>query len=96
MALLDELKLTLDVTWEDDDTNNKLTGILTRSMHQICEYAGEDIDFELDLTARQLVLDLSRYIWNNVSEEFKTNFGAELVQLRSRYQVKRYKEEDEL
>lgn len=94
--LLEDLKLTLDVTWQDDDTDRKLTRILERACHVINEYAGEEIDFESDLTARQLVLDYSRYVWNNVAEEFKTNFGANLLQLRSRYQVKRKLEEDEL
>lgn len=95
-TLNEDLKLTLDVTWEDDETNRKLSSILERACHVINEYAGEEIDYESDLTARQLVLDYSRYVWNNVAEEFKTNFGAELVQLRSRYQVKRKNLEDEL
>lgn len=92
--LLNDLKLTLDVTWDDDDTDRKLTRILERSCHIVSEYAGEEIDFEADKTARQLLLDCCRYIWNNVAEEFKTNFGAELVQLRSRYQCKRKSEEE--
>jgi len=87
--LLKDLKLTLDVTWEDEDTDLKLTRILDRAKASLDEYAGEEINYDSDKVARQLVLDMSRYIWNNVAEEFKTNFGADLLQLRSRYQVKR-------
>lgn len=90
--LLKDLKLTLDVTWEDEDTDLKLTRILDRAKASLDEYAGEEINYDSDKVARQLVLDMSRYIWNNVAEEFKTNFGADLLQLRSRYQVKRKNE----
>lgn len=91
--MLSDLKLTLDITWEDDDTDDKLTNIIERAEYTMNEYAGEEIDFDSDKTARQLVLDLCRYIWNNVAEEFKTNFGADLTQLRTKYQVKRKKDE---
>lgn len=90
--LLRDLKLTLDVTWEDEDTDLKLTRILDRAKASLDEYAGEEINYDSDKVARQLVLDMSRYIWNNVAEEFKTNFGADLLQLRSRYQCKRKNE----
>ena len=88
-TLLDDLKLTLDITWEDDETDRKLQRLLDRSVYEINEYAGEAVNYDKDLFARQLVLDLARYIWNNVKEEFKDNFGMELIQIRTRYQVKR-------
>ena len=91
--MLNDLKLTLDVTWEDDDTDNKLSKIIERAQYTLNEYAGQEIDYDSDKTARQLVLDMCRYIWNNVAEEFKTNFGAELLQLRAKYQVKRKNDE---
>ena len=88
-SMLDDLKLTLDVTWQDDETDKKLQRLLDRSIFEINEYAGEPVNYDKDLFARQLVLDLARYIWNNVKEEFKDNFGQELIQIRTRYQVKR-------
>lgn len=94
-TLLDDLKLTLDITWQDDDTDKKLKRLLDRARFEINEYAGEQINYEKDLFARQLVLDLARYIWNNVKEEFKDNFGQELIQIRTRYQVKRKNGESE-
>lgn len=92
--MLRDLKLALDITWEDNDTNEKLLGILKRAEHRINNYAGTKIEYLNDLTARQLVLDLAMYIYNNVSEEFEKNYSSEITALRNAYLVKAYCEEN--
>lgn len=87
MELLDELKLTLDITWEDDLTNRKLAGILSRAKTELNEYAGAEIDFQGETAERQLLLDLCRYIYNNAAEDFETNFKGKLIALRAKYMV---------
>ena len=85
--LLDELKLVLDVTWEDTDTDQKLAGILARAKAQMDEYAGAQLTYTTESTEKQLLFDLCRYIWNNAAEEFEQNFRSKLIALNAKYAV---------
>ena len=85
MALIDTLKTYLDITWNDEHTNTKLTGILSRAQAKMCAYAGADLTFDDGTEEQQLLLDLCRYVYNNASEDFETNYKADLVILRAKY-----------
>lgn len=88
MELLDTLKSYLDITWQDEHTDDKLSGILARAKDLLVQYAGTDLINFADGTAeQQLLLDLCRYIWNNASEDFETNYLSDLLMLRAKYQV---------
>lgn len=85
--MLDELKNYIDVTWTDTATDTKISGILSRAENMINKYAGTEIDFETDLSAKQLLFDLCRYIYCNSLEDFKVNFRGDLIALRARYKA---------
>lgn len=86
--MLDELKNYLDITWEDDSTNSKINQILDRASNIIKGYAcNQDIDYSVDLFAKQLLFDLCRYIYNDTYEYFGTNFAGELFLIRAKYHV---------
>ncbi|MDE6725800.1 MAG: hypothetical protein K2J79_09375 [Ruminiclostridium sp.] len=85
---LEALKNYLRITWDDSETDNRLTDILTRSEDILSSYAGVKITFDESNPAEcQLLLDLCRYINNEAYEEFKINFSAELISLRAKYAV---------
>lgn len=81
--MLDELKNYLDITWNDEKTDSKLSGILRRAESIISSYAGVTLDFELNSSEKQLLFDCCRYIYNNALEDFGKNFHSELVMLRA-------------
>lgn len=87
--MIDELKNYLDITWDDDAINNKLSGILQRAENILKGYAGTDIDYTSDYTAKQLLFDCCRYIWNNAYEDFKVNYSGDLINLRAFYAVQK-------
>lgn len=87
MALIDTLKTYLDITWNDEHTNTKLTGILSRAQAKMCAYAGADLTFDDGTEEQQLLLDLCRYVWFNVPEDFETNYRHDLIMLRAKYQT---------
>lgn len=91
--LLDELKNYLDITWTDQATDDKLTGILDRAEAILRSYAGKALDYSLNPEEKQLLFDLCRYIRSNALEEFKTNFSAELIMLRAKYQTEDVEDE---
>lgn len=86
--MLDELKNYLDITWDDDDTNKKISQLLDRALKIIKGYAcNQEIDYTVDLFAKQLLFDLCRLIYNNAYEDFGTNFAGELLLLRAKYRI---------
>ena len=86
--MLGLLKNYLDITWEDEGTDEKLAGILERARGILSDYAGTALSFE-DRQEQQLLLDLCRYIWNHALEEFEENFRPQLLMLRAKYAVRR-------
>lgn len=93
--MLDELKNYLDITWDDADSDSKLSGILERAETILCSYAGTTIDFTENLSEKQLLFDLCRYIRSNALEDFKNNFSAELIMLRAKYQTEAVEDDEE-
>lgn len=81
---LETVKNYLDITWDDSDTDAKLTGIISRAEATLESYAGVELDFSEEGTPEaQLLLDLCRYIWWDCFEDFKTNYRSELIMLRA-------------
>lgn len=96
MALIETLKNYLDITWNDAHTNAKLEGILARAQTKLCAYAGaESLDFADGTEEQQLLLDLCRYVWFNVPENFEENYRHDLIMLRAKYQTEAMQDEAE-
>ena len=91
--MLSELKNYLDITWTNEATDSKLTGILERAKAIISGYAGASLSFE-DESDKQLLFDCCRYIRSNALEDFKDNFSAELIIIRAKYSVKAADEDE--
>lgn len=87
MVLSDTLRRYLDITWQDEHTEKKLDDILARAKAMLSQYAGTKLRFEDETPEQQLLLDLCRYIWNNASEDFETNYLSNLLMLRVTHQV---------
>ncbi len=87
MPLLEQLKSYLSVTYEDEDTDNKLEGILKRAADSLSKYAGCELTFstEEETAEKQLLFDCCRYIFSDSYDAFKVNFSAELISLRAKY-----------
>lgn len=91
---IEVIKRELDITWDDPDTNKKVEDAMTSAKALIDDFAGESVELNADLVAAQLFKDATRYYFNAVGDEFETRFQPQLIALRTRYQVKRYDEEE--
>lgn len=87
MALIDDVKTYLGITWSDPHTDSNVAGILARAQSKMYDYAGTTLDFNTESSEKQLLLDLCRYIYNNASEDFEDNYKHELVMLRAEHAV---------
>ncbi len=88
LTLLEEAKNYLDITWDDEQTDLKLTGILRRGMAYLDEKAGAVLDYSEEGQPKALLFDYARYARANALDEFQNNYLSDIVALHLNYRVK--------
>ena len=83
--LLEEVKNYLDITWEDEATDQKVEGMINRGKARLEEIAGARLSFQIPGLPQSLLLDYCRYAYSNALEMFWKNFRDELVALNIQY-----------
>ena len=87
---LEEQKRNLNVTWDDQYTNDRIIDTYGAAMALIQDYAGPEVDLKSDEMAKQLLKDCQRYIWNDCLDEFERRYSSHIIALRNRYKVLEY------
>lgn len=88
MALLDEVKNYLDITWEmNTGEKQKLSGIIERGKQYLTGKIGT-CDFESETREKSLLLDYCMYARAGRIPDFERNYCSEIIAL----QMKRWKE----
>lgn len=90
VGLLEAVRNYLDLTWQDDAGDLKLTGIILRGMRYIDHIAGEMLDYSAEDKPRELLMDYCRYVRSNALDEFATNYLHEIISLQQAKEVERY------
>lgn len=80
--LLADVRSYLQITWQDEKTDEKLTGIIKRGMARLQSIAGVPLDFTEEALPKTLLLDYCRYANSHALEMFEKNFASELMSLR--------------
>jgi hypothetical protein len=80
-ALLSDVKDYLNITWQDDRTDKKITGYINRGMKRLQDIAGASLDFTKEDLPRALLFDYCRYANSQALEVFETNFRGDLLEL---------------
>lgn len=94
--IFDEVKIYLNITWNDLKIDQKLQGIIRRAEAVISGYAGVKLDMEtMEPDDEQLFLDLCRYIYNDTFEDFEVNFIRQINGMRCKYKIRHFKAEQE-
>ena len=86
-GLLDDVKDYLNITWQDDKTDKKVTGYINRGIKRLQEIAGASLDFVQEDSPRSLLMDYCRYANSQALEVFETNFRSELLELNFLHQI---------
>lgn len=92
-ALKAELKLKLNITWEDTETNSKLDSILADAEIVLNHKLGAEIEFSAPGIEHSLYLNYCMYAWNNCTDEFDERYRTEIYTARHIQEVNTYKEE---
>lgn len=93
-GLLGAVRNYLDITWEDNAGDVKLSGIIARGMTYLNKAAGAELDYTSEDKPRELLFDYCRYARSNALNEFQGNYLHELLSLQISQEVKAYAAEN--
>lgn len=94
--LIELVKRELKITWTDTDTDAEVEALVSDAVPALAFKLGirdADINFETPGQERRLFLNYCHYIYDDMPEEFDGAYLSEILQLRSKYEVKYGKEE---
>lgn len=91
-VLLEELKGTLRITWNDEDSD--LIKIIKRAEAYLQDLCSTSFDFSEEDQPKTLLLERCRYVYNNAADEFEKNFHHELSRLIFKVGIKQVVIED--
>lgn len=86
-VLLQLLINELYITWDDEETTNRLTRIIENAIPTMNYKLGSNIDYSEDGMAQNLFINYCVYVYNGCSNEFDFNYFNEIMQLRLMYEV---------
>lgn len=91
--LLSAARNYLDITWEDDALDTKLSGILERGKTYMDGIAGAKLDYSEGTKGRELLFEYLRYARSNSLQDFANDFLPELNALHADGEVDRFETE---
>lgn len=94
MALIDQVKRKLDVTWVDEDTDGRISDIMNSAKVILLHKLGitdAEFDFSKDGPENLLFLAYCLYEWNHSANEFDVNYANDIAQCRAKHIVEHYK-----
>ncbi len=95
--LIKKIKDALDITFNDDDYERKIIGIIEDAIPVLRSLFGMPDELDFDWTEpgqeRMLLKNYCLYALNNVTERFKENYQNDLIQMRIKYEVNNVSEE---
>lgn len=92
--LLNDVKNYLDITWEDDATDKKICGMISRGMKYLNELTGSDIDFLKEEIPKELLYIRIMYERAGALDDFRKNYLSELNSLVMSERMKRNAEKE--
>ncbi|MDR0936636.1 MAG: hypothetical protein LBM98_08155 [Oscillospiraceae bacterium] len=80
--LLTTVKNALDITWDSDADNLKLSGIIERGISYLNSVAGVPLDYSVNDKPLELLIDYCLYVRSNALSDFQGNYLSELLTLQ--------------
>jgi len=88
MALLEDFKTKMKITWSDED--GTLADSISRGKAYISGLTGTTLDFDTAGEPKTLLLEYCRYDYNNAVEYFEENFSSRIMRLQYTEEIKEY------
>ena len=82
-GLLSDVKNYLNITWDDDATDAKVSGLIASGMVYLNAKYGEEADYTADGMPRTLLMEYVRYARDSALDVFENNFQALLLGMQN-------------
>ena len=82
-GLLADVKNWLDITWEDDATDAKVSGLIASGMVYLDGKLGEAGDYTRDGLPRTLLLEYCRYGRDSALDVFENNYQSMILDMQN-------------
>ena len=89
--LFEQVKRKLNITWDDDDTTNRITEVIESAIPTLKHKLGisdSDFDFTAEGTENMLFKNYCLYEWNHCVNEFDANYFNDIAQVQAQWTVK--------
>lgn len=86
-GLLEDVKSSLDITWQDEATDKKVTEYIHSGMRYLNDKAGELIDYSWPCDGRTLLMEYVRYARDGALDVFENNYRHLLLALQNNRKV---------
>lgn len=88
--LLVDVEIYLNITWDDETTDRRISGLIDNGMAYIDSKCGEPADYTVPGYARTLLFDYVRYARDEALDVFENNYLSLIVALQNQKAVERY------
>lgn len=92
-GLLEDVKNHLDITWSDEATDKKVSGLIAAGMAYLDGKLGGKPDYTQDGNPRTLLMEFVRYARDGALDIFENNYLSLLLAAQHARAVKLYAEE---
>lgn len=94
-TLTDLVRGKLNITWSDPDTDARVLSLVANAQPIMRHKLGlsDDYDFMTPGQEQNMLLAWCLYEWNHAAAEFDENYGNDILQVRQKWEVKRYVDE---
>ncbi len=82
-GLLDDIKTYLDITWDDEQTNRRITGLIEDGVAYLDDKLGEAGDYLSPGYPRTLLKEYVRYARDAALDVFENNYQSLILAMQS-------------
>ena len=90
--LLADVKNQLNITWDDEATDNKICGFIAAAMAYLNEKGGSVLDYVAVGLPRTLMMDFVGYASDEALDVFENNYMALILDMQNGRMVREYVE----
>ena len=91
-GLLADVKNSLNITWDDEATDNKIRGLIASATVYLDGKSGEMQNYDADGMPRTLMMEYVRYARDEALDVFENNYRSWILALQNERAVNAYVE----
>ena len=85
--LVEDVKIFLGITWDDDVTDRKIIGLIGSGMAYIDSKYGGEADYDSDGLPRSLLFEYVRYARDSALDVFENNYTSMILAMQHERRV---------